>query len=140
MREFSKPINSAACERVFSLLEEMNSKERERERERCKMQAPTLSKLLFLRGNADILRAATRDANALRMKAAQAKAAQEMAMSTSEWKASKATNVQPINDAIKVDDGDEPVSQGISRKRLQRMVEEVDSEEERKKQILERIA
>ena len=99
-----------------------------------------LSKLLFLRGNADIMRDALREANALRMKAAQAKAAQEMATSTSEWKASKATNVQPINDAIKVDDGDEAVSQGISRKRLQRMVEEVDSEEERKKQILEIIA
>ena len=101
---------------------------------------PILSKLLFLRGNADIMRAATRDANALRMKAAQAKAAQEMATSTSEWKASNATNVQPINNAIKVDDGDEAVSQGISRKRLQRMVEEVDSEKEKKKQRLERIA
>ena len=86
------------------------------------------------------MRAALKDANALRMKAAQAKAAQEMAMSKSEWKASKATNVQPINDAIKVDDGDEAVSQGISRKMLRRMVEEVDSEEERKKQRLERIA
>ena len=135
MREFSKPINSTACERVFSLLEGMNRKERER----CKMP-PILSKLLFLRGNADIMRDALREANALRMKAAQAKAAQEMATSTSEWKAFKATNVQPINDAIKVDDGDEPVSQGISRKRLQRMVEEVDSEKEKKKQILEIIA
>ena len=110
MREFSKPISSAACERVFSLLEGMNREDR------CKMQAPTLAKLLFLRGNADIMRDALREANALRMKAAQAKAAQEMATSTSERKASKATNVQPVNDTIEVDEG--PVASSKGRKRL----------------------
>ena len=38
------------------------------------------------------------------MKAAQAKAAQEQAASTSEWKASKATNVQTVAGEIVVDD------------------------------------
>lgn len=42
MREFSRPVSSAACERVFSLLVGMNREDR------CKMQAPTLAKLLFL--------------------------------------------------------------------------------------------
>jgi hypothetical protein len=133
MREFSRPVSSAACERVFSLLEGMNREDR------CKMQAPTLAKLLFLRGNADIMRAALRDANALRMQAAQAKAAQEQAASTSEWKASKATNVQTVAGEIVVDD-EGPVASRKGRKRLRRMGEDVESEEEKKKQRLERNA
>jgi hypothetical protein len=134
MREFSRPVSSAACERVFSLLEGMNREDR------CKMQAPTLAKLLFLRGNADIMRAALKDANALRMKAAQAKAAQEKAASTSDWNASQATNIQPVVDAIEVDDDESVVAGKGRKKRLRRLEEDVNSDEEKKKQRLERIA
>jgi hypothetical protein len=71
---------------------------------------------------------------------AKAKAAQEKAALTSEWNASKATNEQPVVNAIEIDD-DKPVVQGKGRtKRLRRLVEDVDSEEEKKKQRLERIA
>ena len=82
--------------------------------DRYKMQVSTLAKLLFLPGNADIMRSALRDANARRMQAAQAKAAQEKAASTSEWNTSKATNKQPVVDAIEIDD-DKPVVQGKGR-------------------------
>ena len=44
--------------------------------------------MLSLRGNADIMRSSLKDANARRMQAAQAKAAQEKAALTSEWNAS----------------------------------------------------
>lgn len=135
MREFSRPVSSAACERVFSLLEGMNREDR------CKMQAPTLAKLLFLRGNSDIMRAALRDANALRMKATQAKAAQEKAASKSAWNASMATNEQPNVDAIVVD-GEEPVAPAKGRKKRKWRREGKEdssdnSEEEAKKRLAE---
>jgi hypothetical protein len=134
MREFSRPGSPAACERVFSLLEGMNREDR------CKIHATTLAKVLFLRGNADIMRSSLKDANARRMQAAQAKAAQEKAASTSEWNASKATNKQPVVDAIEIDD-DEPVARGKGRKkRLRRLGEDVNIDEERKKERLEKIA
>jgi len=108
--------------------------------DRCKIQAPTLAKVLFLRRNADIMRSSLKDANARRMQAAQAKAAYEKAASTSEWNASKATNKQPVVNAIEIDD-DEPVAQVKGRKkRLRRLGEDVNSDEERKKERLERIA
>jgi hypothetical protein len=104
------------------------------------LHAPTLAKLLFLRRNADIMRSSLKDANARRMQAAQAKAVQEKAASTSEWNASKATNKQPVVNAIEIDD-DEPVVQGKGRKkRLWRWVEDDNNDEERKKERLERIA
>jgi hypothetical protein len=85
------------------------------------------------------MRSSLKDANARRMQAAQAKAVQEKAASTSEWNASKATNKQPVN-AIEIDD-DEPVVQGKGRKkRLWRWVEDDNNDEERKKERLERIA
>ena len=104
-------------------------------------QAPTLAKLLFLRGNSDIMRAALRDANALRMKATQAKAAQEKAASTSAWNASMATNEQPNVDAIVVDD-EEPVAPAKGRKKRKwRRAGKEDSsdnsEEEAKKRLAE---
>jgi hypothetical protein len=70
----------------------------------------------------------------------QAKAAQEKAASTSDWNASKATNVQPVVDAIEVDYDESVVAGKGRKKRLRRLGEEVDSEEEKKKQRLERIA
>ena len=85
------------------------------------------------------MRSSLKDANARRMQAAQAKAAHDKAASTSEWNASKATNEQPVVNAIEIDD-DKPVVQGKGRtKRLRRLVEDVDSEEEKKKQRLKRI-
>ena len=133
MREFSRPGSPAACERVFSLLEGLNREAR------CKMQGPTLAKLLFLRRNADIMRSSLKDANARRIQAAQAKAAQEKAASTSEWNASNATNEQPVVDAIEIDD-DKPVAQGKGRtKKLRRLVEDDNIDEERKKERLEKM-
>ena len=86
------------------------------------------------------MRSSLKDANAHRMQAAQAKTAQEKAASTSEWNASKATNKQPVVNAIEIDD-DEPVVQGKGRKkRLWRWVEDDNNDEERKKERLERIA
>lgn len=49
MRNFSRPISSASCERVFSYLEHMNSSDR------SNMSKETLRTVLFLRGNWDTL-------------------------------------------------------------------------------------
>ena len=61
MRMFSRPISAAVCERVFSLMEGMNKKDRNRK------ESATLKKLLFLRGNSAMVRSELGDANAHRL-------------------------------------------------------------------------
>ena len=73
MRMFSRPISAAACERVFSLMEGMNKKDRNR------MESATLKKVLFLRGNSEMVRSELGDANALRLQAEIDDAAQKKA-------------------------------------------------------------
>ena len=61
MRQFSRPISSAACERVFSFLEHMDRSDRRQ------MKKETLRLLLFLRGNQDILDQLVQEVNAARV-------------------------------------------------------------------------
>jgi len=61
MRQFSRPISSAACERVFSFLEHMDRSDRRR------MKKETLRLLLFLRGNQEILNQLVEEVNAARV-------------------------------------------------------------------------
>ena len=63
MRQFSRPISSAACERVFSYLEDMDSSDRRR------MQKKLLRDLLFLRGNHEVLDQLVREENGARLQA-----------------------------------------------------------------------
>ena len=63
MRQFSRPISSAACERVFSYLTHMDRSDRN-----C-MKKETLRVLLFLRGNNEILDELVREANEARLSA-----------------------------------------------------------------------
>ena len=63
MRQFSRPISSAACERVFSYLTHMDRSDRN-----C-MKKETLRLLLFLRGNNEILDELVREANETRLNA-----------------------------------------------------------------------
>ena len=57
MRQFSRPISSAACERVFSYMEHMDKPDRRR------MKKDTLRTLLFLRGNQGVLENLLEEAN-----------------------------------------------------------------------------
>ena len=63
MLMFSRPISSAACERVFSYLTHMDSSDRSR------MQKDTLRHLLFLRGNHEIFDLLVMEANHARVNA-----------------------------------------------------------------------
>ena len=63
MRQFSRPISSAACERVISFLEHMDRSDRRQ------MKKETLRLLLFLRGNQDILDQLVQEVNAARVDA-----------------------------------------------------------------------
>ena len=57
MRCFSRPISAAACERIFSYLEDMDSSDRAR------MESKTLARLLFLRGNWEIFEELVQEEN-----------------------------------------------------------------------------
>ena len=61
MREFSRPISAAACERVFSYLEHMDRSDRRR------MQKELLRNNLFLHGNHEIMAQLLEEANAARV-------------------------------------------------------------------------
>jgi len=63
MRQFSRPISSAACERVFSYLTHMDRADRNG------MKKETLRLLLFLRGNNEILDELVLEANEARINA-----------------------------------------------------------------------
>jgi hypothetical protein len=64
MRCFSRPISSAACERIFSYLEDMDRSDRAR------MESKTLARLLFLRGNWEIFEELVQQENAANILAA----------------------------------------------------------------------
>lgn len=61
MRSFNRPLSAAACERVFSFLEHMNSSDRMR------MESKTLANILFLRGNWEVLSDLVTETNADRL-------------------------------------------------------------------------
>ena len=68
MRCYSRPMSAAACERMFSYLEDMNSADRAR------MESKTLAILLYLRGNWEIFEELVQEENDARIEA-QAEAA-----------------------------------------------------------------
>ena len=78
MRMFSRPVSSAACERIFSFMEGMNRKDR------CNMEALTLQKVLFVRGNSKTMKSLLQDENASRIQAELEQDAMERAKSTSD--------------------------------------------------------
>ena len=103
MRMFSRPVSSAACERVFSKLSEMDDSDR------SNMNAETLKNILFLRGNSETMRSVLVDENAKRIQAEKSAAAAEKDKAAAIYKESSKSKIAIPSVVINTEDSNDVV-------------------------------